>query len=88
MEKIIKIILIIISIILLIYGLVTDNDTITCLSSLVALLVCLWDLWDDGIDCGTYDNCGRFSACGVWFRNFLNKWGRSSGTRGDRHAVR
>ena len=72
MKKIIKIILIIIGIILLIYGFVTENNTIACLSSVVALLVCLWDLWDDGIDGGTYDNWRRFST----------------GTHGNRRAVR
>ena len=53
MDKV-RIVLIVISVILLITGLVTGNSIYSGISSLLALLVWLWEYYDGRIDAGTY----------------------------------
>lgn len=50
----VRFIIIIISIALLIYGFVFGNNISTAVSSLLALIVWIWEFYDNRIDAGEY----------------------------------
>ena len=50
----VRFILILISVILLVHGYISGNGTYSAISSLLALIVWLWEYFDGRIDAGTY----------------------------------